>query len=129
MAAEKIKIVLADDHEALRADTRALLDRQPDMMVIGEASNGQVAIEITESLMPDIVLMDITMPGMDGLEATRRIRMSRSPVAVLILSCHDEPGMVEAGRQAGAAGYLLKSTRSRQLLHAIRSVYHGQTLW
>src|SRR5205823_7187404 len=96
MAAEKIRIVLADDHEALRADTRALLDRQPDMTVIGEASNGQVAIEVSQSLMPDIVLMDLTMPVMDGLEATRRLRASIPPVAVLILSCHDEPRLIEA---------------------------------
>ncbi len=124
-----IRVVLADDHEALRADTRALLERQPDIAILAEAADGQTAIELTERLQPDVVVMDVTMPVLDGLEATRYIHSHTPGTHVLILSCHDEPEVVEAGRRAGASGYLSKTARSRDLIEAVRAVGGGQSLW
>ena len=120
-----IRIVLADDHPEERMGLRALLDSEPDIQVVGEANNGVEALELVTSLMPDIVVMDISMPEMDGMEATRRIRDSFPETKVLILTVHAQERYLFPVLKAGAAGYVLKSTIDTRLVDAIRTVAGG----
>ena len=120
-----IRIVLADDHPVVRMGLRALLDSEPDIQVVGEANNGVEALELVTSLMPDIVVMDISMPEMDGMEATRRIRDSFPETKVLILTVHAQERYLFPVLKAGAAGYVLKSTIDTRLVDAIRTVAGG----
>lgn len=117
---------MVDDHAILRDGIRSLLERQPDILVVGEAANGQQALEQAAALSPDIVLMDLAMPGMDGLEATRRLRALRPDIKVLILTQHDNREYIAPALQAGAAGYVLKRSGGHEVVNAIRQVYeHG----
>ena len=118
----KIKILLADDHKILRAGLRALLERQPDLEVIGEADCGSAAVEMAKKRPPHLVIMDINMPDMNGIEATRRILKDRPGIKVLALSMHADKGFVVNMLKAGAAGYLLKDCALEELAHAIRAV-------
>ena len=117
------KILLVDDHAVLRDGLRRIFEREPDLEVVGEAGSGEAALELVERTRPDVVLMDVRMPGMDGLEATRRLRPLHPRVQVLILSAY--PEYARDALQAGAAGYLLKSAPTPQLLAAVRSVALG----
>lgn len=117
------RILLVDDHSLLRDGLRRILEREPDLDVVGEAATGEGALELVAQLLPDIVLMDVRMPGMDGIEATRRLRASHPQVQVLVLSAY--PEFTREALQAGAAGYLLKSAPARQLLASVRSVALG----
>lgn len=121
-----IRILLADDHVVVRAGTRQLLTRQPDLEVVGEASNGQEAVDLTAELAPDVVVMDVRMPGMSGVDATRKVKESHPDVAVLVLSAHDDDEYVFALLQAGANGYLLKTAEAEELVKAIRTVMRGE---
>lgn len=121
-----IKVLLADDHVVVRAGTRQLIERHPDISVVGEASNGQEAVQLTANLLPDVVVMDVRMPGMGGIEATRRIKEEYPQVAVLVLTAHDDDEYVFALLQAGANGYLLKTAEADELVKAIRTVMSGQ---
>jgi DNA-binding NarL/FixJ family response regulator len=121
-----IKVLLADDHVVVRAGTRQLIERHPDITVIGEASNGQEAVQLAEELEPDVVVMDVRMPGMSGIEATKKIKADNPDMAVLVLTAHDDDEYVFALLQAGANGYLLKTAEADELVKAIRTVVTGQ---
>ncbi len=123
-----IRIVIAEDHAFVMEGTRRLLNMEPDMEVVGEASDGEQAIALVERLNPTIVLMDIAMPNVDGIEATRRIRAARPSLPVLILTAYDDDEYVFALVEAGAAGYLLKDIRGDQLVESIRAVSRGESV-
>lgn len=125
----KITIVLADDHTVVRQGLKALLEAQPDMAVVGEASNGRQAMQITRKLAPDVVVMDIAMPSLNGLEATRQIMRTLPSAKVLILSSYNDDEYVSQLTDAGAAGYLLKQTAATDLIRAIREVRKGKSFF
>jgi DNA-binding NarL/FixJ family response regulator len=120
---DKIKVLLVDDHAILREGLRMLLGCQPDIEVIGEAGDGQEALDKAALLQPDVVLMDISMAGMDGLEATRELRRTQPETQIIVLSQHDEPQFVNSLLEAGAAGYVLKRMGGASVVDAVRSVY------
>jgi NarL family two-component system response regulator LiaR len=125
---DRVRIVLADDHPVVRQGLRAFLETQPEVEILGEAADGEEAVRQVERLLPDIVLMDIVMPKIDGIEAIRRIRaISPSTQAIVLTSFADDEKIVAAVR-AGAAGYLLKDTRPQELISAIRAVARGEAL-
>lgn len=123
--ADKIRVVLVDDHPVVRLGLSALIDSEPGMEVVGQGSNGLEGVQLAETLRPDVVVMDISMPEMDGLEATRRIRSGGMGVQVLILTVHAQERYLFPVLKAGAAGYVLKSTVDTELLDAIRTVARG----
>ena len=123
-----ISILLADDQPMLRLGFRLVLDAQEDMTVVGEAGDGNAAIQMATALKPDVVLMDVRMPGMDGIEATRRITESASASRVLILTTFDLDEYAYAGLRAGASGFLLKDVPPPELLAAIRAVASGDAV-
>lgn len=118
-----IRVLVVDDHAILRDGLRSLLDRQQDIVVVGEAGSGEEALAQIGLLTPHIVLMDLAMPGMDGLEATRRLRHSHPQVKVLILTQHDDREYIAPALHAGAAGYVLKRSGGREVVNAIRQVF------
>ena len=120
-----IRILIADDHAIMREGVRALLEIHEDMEVIGEASDGREAIAQVSELTPDIILLDISMPFMDGLEATRRIRKANPNTNVLILTQHEDKEYVLSAVKAGAAGCISKKAVSSELVSAIRAIYRG----
>ena len=122
----KIRILLADDHAVLRAGLRALLNSEDDMEVVGEAGDGQETIERARALRPDVIVMDIAMPGVSGLEATRRIVKEGLPCKILILTMHAEARYLLPVVEAGGSGYVLKSGADRELIEAIRTVSRGE---
>ena len=125
---EKIRIILVDDHTILRDGIRALLENEPDMVVIGEAEDGRTAVNLTRQLLPDVVLMDIAMPLLNGLEATRQIIHDYPKVKVLILSMYDNEEYIRNSLAHGAMGYILKDASAAELLDAIRAVNRGETI-
>lgn len=126
--AEKIRVVLADDHDVVREGTAELLARYKDIEVVGQATDGEEAVAVCACLRPDVVIMDISMPRLNGLDATRQIKAKLPTTAVLVLTAFDDEQYVIALLQAGAAGYLLKSTRGAQLVEAIRQVHQGESV-
>ena len=124
----KIRVLLADDHTILRDGIRALLEDQADIEVIGEAKDGRATVEMTAKLQPDVVVMDIAMPLLNGLEATRQIQRDFPQVKVLILTMHENEEYIRRVLAAGALGYVLKDAAARDLLGAIRSVYQGEAV-
>jgi DNA-binding NarL/FixJ family response regulator len=124
----KIRVLLADDHTILRDGIRALLEDQQDIEVIGEAEDGQSAVKMAAQLDPDIVIMDIAMPLLNGLEATRHIRRDSPQVKVLILTMHENEEYIRQVLAAGAFGYVLKDAAARDLMGAIRAVYNGEAV-
>ncbi len=123
--ADQIRLLLADDHAVVRSGLRLLLEAQPDMAIIGEAENGADAIRRTAELMPDVVLMDIEMPGMNGIEATRRIKAESPRTAVLALTMYEDDQYFFEMLRAGAAGYVPKRAAPDELASAIRAVSRG----
>jgi two-component system, NarL family, response regulator NreC len=121
----KIRVFLADDHQVFREGMRLLLEKVADIEILGEAENGADAIARVSQLMPDIVIMDITMPGLNGLEATRQIKQMHPSVKVLILTMHETDQYLSEMLEVGASGYVVKTTTSSELISAIRAVYHG----
>jgi two-component system response regulator NreC len=117
-----VRILLADDHAVLRAGLRALLDAEPDLTVVGEASTGEEAIEKAQSLEPDVVVMDLSMPGIGGLEATRRIHQMEAKTRVLVLTMHAEEEFLLPVLEAGGSGYVRKTRADEDLTQAIRTV-------
>lgn len=122
-----IRLLLADDHVMLRQGTLAMLAREPDLTVVGEANDGAEAMRLAEVLRPDIVVMDVRMPGVNGIEATRQIRARLPEVQVLVLTAHDDDEYVFALLEAGASGYLLKTAPVSELVKAIRDVAAGES--
>lgn len=122
----KTRILLVDDHAVLRAGLKVLLALQPDFEVVGEASDGEEALRQVELLKPEVVLMDLSMPGMGGIEATRRIRALYPHVSVLILSQYDDESYLRQALDAGAAGFALKKAADSDLLAAVRAVRLGE---
>jgi len=127
-AEAKIRVIVADDHPLLRDAMRNTLAKQEDIEVIGEASDGEEAVKLSSELNPDVVIMDIVMPRLNGIEATKRIRETSSDTAVLILTAYDDDRYVIGLLEAGAAGYLLKSARGQALVDAIRAVSAGESV-
>lgn len=121
-----IRIVLADDHKILRAGLRAMIVEQPDMEVVGEAENGRTAVNLTRALSPDVVIMDIGMPDLNGIEATRQIVAEVPSVKIIGLSMYSDRRYVAGLFGAGASGYLLKDIEFEELIEAIQAVVAGQ---
>ena len=121
-----IRLVLADDHEIVRAGLRMLLESQSDMEIVAEASSGAEAIELARTHQPDVILMDISMPDMDGMETTRRLGACCPSVVVLALTIHEEEGYLFQMLDAGASGYVPKRAAPEDLLRAIRTVHQGE---
>ncbi|MFC2059763.1 response regulator [Chloroflexota bacterium] len=124
---DKIKMLVVDDHAIMRDGIRALLSLYDDIEIVGEASDGNEAIAKAQELMPDVVVMDIAMPGMDGLEATRRIKKNNSKVRILVLTQYDNREYILSSIKAGAAGYVPKKALGSELISAIRTVCKGNS--
>jgi NarL family two-component system response regulator LiaR len=124
----KIRILIAEDHAVVREGTRQILEQESDLSVIGEAGDGEEAIKLAGSERPDVIIMDISMPKVDGIQATKRIKELYSDIAVLILTAYDDEQFIFSLLEAGAAGYLLKSVRSRELIDAVHQVYAGESV-
>lgn len=124
----KIKILIADDHAVVREGTRQILEREPDLEVVAEAGDGEEAVQLAGTSKPDVAIIDISMPKLDGIEATKQIKKLYPSIAVLILSAYDDDQFVFSLLEAGAAGYLLKSVRGRELIDAVRAVYAGESV-
>jgi DNA-binding NarL/FixJ family response regulator len=124
-----IRILLADDHTILRSGLRAVLERQADLQVVGEASDGRQAIQETEKDRPDVVVMDVAMPILNGIEAARQITSRYPQVAIVILSMHSDEGYLLRALKAGARGYLLKDSAEGDLINAIRAVSGGKAFF
>lgn len=125
----KITILIADDHPVFRFGIRALLQAEPDMQVIGEATDGDEAVRLAQTLQPSVVLMDVNMPGQNGIEATRRILTHSPEAAVLVLTMFDDDDSVFEAMRAGARGYLLKGSAGEDAIRAIRVVSTGEAIF
>ena len=124
-----LRIVVVDDHPVVRGGLRALIGTLDGLEVVGEAADGESAVREVQLLKPDVVLMDVRMPGGDGIEATRRIRASVPGTAVLVLTMHDDDATVFTAMQAGARGYLLKGASQDEIVSAVRGVVAGQLVF
>ena len=122
----KIRLLLADDHAVLRAGLKQLFNAQPDIEVVAEAADGEEAVRKSREVVPDIVLMDITMPGLSGLEATKEIRKQNPAIKVLVLTMHEDESYLYQMLRAGATGYVPKKAADTELLDAIRATYRGE---
>ncbi|MGE5674434.1 MAG: response regulator [Mycobacterium leprae] len=123
-----IRILIADDHLVVREGVRTMLEIQDDMAVVGEACNGEEAVQLAGQLQPDVILMDLRMPGLDGLGAIRAIRRQWPDLAVVIFTTYDDDNNIVQGLQAGARGYVLKDSSREAIYAAIRSASRGETL-
>lgn len=126
---EPLRILIADDHPTFRDGLRALLTAAPDMTLVGEAATGDEAVTIAASLQPDVILMDIQMPGTNGIEATRVILHASPHIGVLVVTMFEDDGSVFAAMRAGARGYLLKGAKYDEILRAIRAVGSGEAIF
>jgi len=124
----KIRVMLVEDHVLVREGTRELLDRENDLEVVAEAGDGEEAIRLAALRHPDVVVMDMAMPRLNGIEATRQIKATNPGTAVLVLTAYDDEQYIFAFLEAGAAGYLLKDVSTRDLIQAIRAVHSGESV-
>ena len=124
----RIKILVADDHAVVREGTRQILEQEPDLKVVAEAADGEEAVRLAGSSKPDVAIIDIAMPRVDGIEATRQIKALYPAISVLIFTAYDDDQFVFSLLEAGAAGYLLKSVRGHELIDAVRAVYAGESV-
>ncbi len=122
-----IRVLIAEDHLMVRAGLRALLEKSGEFHVLGEASNGQEALELAEKLQPDVLVMDIRMPRLNGIQAAEQMRERKLPARIVLLSMYLDEGLVRQALQSGVAGYVLKSSVSEELLQAVRSAARGVT--
>lgn len=125
---ENIKVLIADDHRVVREGLSAILKSNEDIQVVGEACDGQEAVEKARALVPDVILMDISMPKMSGIEATRVIKREFPHIGIVALTMYEEQQYIFDLVRAGATGYLLKDTDTAQIVAAIRAIYHGESL-
>jgi DNA-binding NarL/FixJ family response regulator len=123
-----IRVLVVDDHGLHRDGTRQILEQHPDLEVVGDVASGETALALVRQLHPDVVLMDIRLPGMNGIEASRRIRKDHPDVRVLMVTAHDDEEYVRGALDAGAAGYLSKTAPGRKLVEAVRAVAAGTTV-
>jgi NarL family two-component system response regulator LiaR len=124
----KIKVMLAEDHVVVREGTRELIQHEDDMEVVGEAGDGEEAVALAPRTKPDVIIMDVNMPKLNGIEATKQIKAMMPSVAVLVLTAYDNDQYVTALLEAGAAGYLLKNIKGRELIDAVRAVNAGESV-
>jgi DNA-binding NarL/FixJ family response regulator len=124
----KIKVMLAEDHVVVREGTRELIQHEDDMEVVGEAGDGEEAVALAPRTKPDVIIMDVNMPKLNGIEATKQIKAIMPSVAVLVLTAYDNDQYVTALLEAGAAGYLLKNIKGRELIDAVRAVNAGESV-
>ena len=124
---KKLRILLAEDHETIRDGLKLLINSAPDMETVGEAENGRITLQLASMLLPDVVVMDVSMPELNGLSAMKKLKEKSPQVKVVILTRHSDDGYVQQLLQAGASGYVLKQSKSTELLRAIRAVAAGQT--
>jgi NarL family two-component system response regulator YdfI len=124
-----IRVLIADDHEVVRDGLRLILETEEDFLVVGEAGDGEKAVQLTEELQPDVILMDLRMPGMDGLQAIEQIHSSWPKIAVVILTTYNEDNLMVRGLRAGARGYLLKDTNRQTLFDSLRAAARGEALF
>ncbi len=124
-----MRIILADDHTILRNGLRLLLERQPEFAVVGEAGNGREAVDLATRARPDVVIMDIAMPGLNGIEAAQRISSAHSRTAIIILSVHSDEAYILRALKAGARGYLLKDSPEGDLIQAVHAVAAGKAFF
>ena len=122
------RLVIVDDHEVARAGLRSMLEREPDLEVVGEAVTGREAIALCRQLEPDVVLLDVRMPDVDGLSATQVIKARSPRTSVIVVTMHDNPDYLFEALKAGASGYILKDASQRELVRAVRQVIAGETL-
>jgi two-component system response regulator NreC len=125
---DQIRILLVDDHTILREGLRARLELEPDMQVVGEAEDGRTAVDQARLLQPDVVVMDISMPLLNGIEATRQIKCLPYKIEVLMLSMHEDEGFIRQALTAGALGYILKDAAAQELVEAIRAINQGDAV-
>jgi len=125
---DQIRVLIADDHAVVREGTRQILEQEPDLIVVAEACDGEEAVDLAGSAMPNVAIIDIAMPKVDGIEATKKIKTLYPGIAVLILTAYDDEQFIFSLLEAGAAGYLLKSVRGRELIDAVRRVYVGESV-
>ena len=124
----RIKVLLAEDHVVVRQGIREIIQREEDIEIVGEVGDGEEAVQAAEQLEPDVILMDIAMPKLNGIEASRRIKKAHPSISILVLTAYDNEEFIFALLEAGAAGYLLKNVQGSQLLNAIRAVYDGESV-
>ena len=123
---ERIRVCIAEDHETVRTGLRLVVEAQPDMEVVGDASDGRLAVQRADALHPDVLLLDLSMPELNGLEVTRAVQASSPAVAIVVLTRHSEEGYVQQLLAAGATGYVLKQSATSELLQAIRAAARGE---
>jgi len=125
---EKIRVILAEDHVVVRESIKQLLSKESDLEVVGEAGDGEQAVQMVNRLSPDVIVLDVAMPKVNGIEATKLIKQSKPSTAILILTAYDYDQYIFALLEAGAAGYLLKDVSGQELISAIRSVHRGDSV-
>jgi two-component system response regulator NreC len=125
----KTRILLADDHQLMRSGLRLVIERQPDLTVVGEAADGREAVALAKSLRPDVAVMDISMPNLNGIEAAYQITKTHSETAVIMLSMHPDESYILRTLKAGAKGYLLKDSAEADLIAAVRAVAQGKSFF
>lgn len=125
---EQVTVVLVDDHDVVRRGLRSFLETEPGLQVVGEAGNGAGAVALVQELVPDVVLMDLVMPGMDGIEATRRVRQVSPQTRVVVLTSYGDDAKVFPAIQAGALSYLLKTARADEVAAAVRAAGRGEAV-
>jgi len=129
MSLEKIKLIIVDDHALIREGLRKILGLYDDLVVVGEAADGEIAVVLTGELMPDLVLMDINMPNLNGIDATRQIKALYPAIGVIALTIHDEEEYIYELLKAGVSAYVLKDIESDKLIETIRAVKRGETVY
>jgi len=123
---ETVRVVLIDDHDLLRRGMKTMLDSEDDIEIVGEGSDGREAVSLVDTLLPDVVIMDVIMPNMDGIDATRAIKGAHPTVGVVVLTGHDERQFVFDALKAGASGYLLKTAELTEVIDTVRAVARGE---